>query len=232
MLVIKNLEVTTGGKKILRGINLTVRPREIHVLMGPNGAGKTSLAMVLAGQTNYKITRGEITINDQSLVDLTPDQRAKLGLFVSFQKPVEISGVSLRNILKTVVKEQFEEKLEQALKDLKINDDFLTRSFENFSGGEGKKLELLQAKILVRQFLIFDEIDSGLDPEGLRLVGENLKKMAQKTGIVLITHNPRILKFLKPDRLHVLIRGQIIKTDGLQLIETIEKKGFTWLTKN
>lgn len=227
-LEIRNLKVEASGKKILQGVNLKIKRGEIHVLMGPNGAGKTSLIFALMGHPRYKITDGQITINNKNITNLTADQRAKLGIFVSFQRPVEIPGVSVRNLLRLVVKENLEEKISQTAASLKIDRELLTRHFENFSGGEGKKIELLQAKIIPAKFLILDEIDSGLDIDALRLVARDIQKMAAETapGILLITHYPKILKFVKPDHVHVLIHGNIIKTDGEGLIDKLEKKGY------
>jgi len=236
MLVIENLDVFVQDKKILKGISLSIKKGEIHVLMGPNGAGKTTLAMVLAGHPNYKIKdqRSKIKIDGKDITRLTPDERAKLGLFISFQKPVEIPGVSVRNLLRVAVKENFEKKLGQAIADLKISKDLVVRSFENLSGGEAKKMELFQAKILSPKFLILDEIDSGLDIDALKLVAENIQQMVKNSGgpgILLITHYSRLLKFIKADCIHVLIHGYIVRSDGPELLQKIEKRGYQWLTK-
>lgn len=234
MFKVDNLQVSVGGKAIVKGVSLEIKQGEVHVLMGPNGAGKTSLAMAVMGKPGYQIVGGQITINNKDITKLSPDERAKLGLFVSFQKPVEIPGVTLRNLLRQVVKENFEEKIEKIASDLKINEGLLTRSFEDFSGGEGKRLELFQAKILNPKFLILDEIDSGLDIDSLKLVAENIQQMVKGSdapGILLITHYPRLLKFLKPDCLHVLIRGYMVRSDGPKLLQEIEKRGYQWLTK-
>lgn len=235
-LEIKNLDIEASGKKILKGINLKIRQGEIHVLMGPNGAGKTSLAMAVMGHPNYRLKtqNSNVKINGKDITKLTPDQRARLGLFISFQKPPEVPGVTLRNLLRMVVEEDFEKKLAQNTADLAVKEELLTRSFENFSGGEGKKMEILQAKILSPRFLILDEIDSGLDIDALRLVAKNIWEIAKASnppGILLITHYPRILKFLKPDFLHVLIRGKIVRSNGPKLIQKIEKRGYQWLAK-
>lgn len=227
LLEIKNLSVTACGKKLLKGINLKVESGQIHVLMGPNGAGKTSLAMALAGNPHYQILAGQINLNRKNLGKLTPDQRANLGLFITFQKPVEIPGISARNILRFRLKSDFEGKLNQVISDLKINEELVNRSLENFSGGEGKKLEMLQAEMLLPKFLILDEVDSGLDVDALKLVSEKIQQMAQNgAGILLITHNPRILKYLKFGSLHVIIQGKIVQTDGPKILEAIERKGY------
>jgi len=230
-LEIKNLNIVANNKKILKGINLKIRQGEVHVLMGPNGAGKTSLAMAVMGNPGYQITDGQMTVDGKNITRLTPDERARLGIFISFQKPVEIPGVSVRNLLRQAVKEDLERKIGEAVTDLKINERLLTQSMENFSGGEGKLLELLQAKVLASRFLILDEIDSGLDVDSLRLVTDDIKKMAYKSAILLITHNPRILKFIKADCIHVLIRGYIVRSGDRKLGQEIEERGFKWLAK-
>lgn len=236
MLRIDNLKVAVGGKQILDGITLEVKPGKVHVLMGPNGAGKTSLLMAIMGHPGYRLTGGQITVDDKDISKLTPDKRAKLGLFISFQKPVAIPGVSLRNLLRLVVLDDLEKKMAKNVSDLKINEELLTRSLnQDFSGGEAKKMEFFQAKMLEPRFLILDEVDSGLDIDSLQLVAENIKQMIKKSqapGILLITHNPRILKFIKADHIHVLMHGEIVRSDGPHLAAQIEKKGFQWLTKN
>jgi Fe-S cluster assembly ATP-binding protein len=250
-LKISHLSAFASTKQILFDVNLTIHAGEIHALMGPNGAGKTSLAMVLAGQPNIKIKdqrslrflrfrlgqvrlgQAKIKINGKEISKLTPNQRVKAGLFVSFQKPIEIPGVTIRNLLRTAVAVDFEQRLKDAQKDLKIGDEFITRSFENFSGGENRKLELLQAKVLAPRFLVLDEIDSGLDIDCLSVIAKNIYDMAygkDRCGILLITHSPRVLKYIKPGHLHVMIKGRIVRSDGLKLLEKIEKEGYQWLT--
>jgi len=236
-LTISHLSASAGEKQILSDINLIIQGGEIHALMGPNGAGKTSLVMVLAGSPNYKIKnkKSKIKINGEEISKLTPDERAKSGLFISFQKPIDIPGVTVRNILKMAVRIEFNEKLKKAQSDLRVEDEFLTRSFENFSGGEGKKLELLQAKVLAPRFLVLDEIDTGLDIDALAVVAKTISDMAygrEKCGILLITHSPRVLKFIKPSHLHVMIKGKIVQSDGPALLKKIEKEGYQWLEKD
>lgn len=236
MLKINNLSVEAGKKKVINKLSLAINRGEIHILMGPNGAGKTSLVMAVMGHPGYEVKGGQITVDNKDVSQLTPDKRAKLGLFISFQKPVAIPGVSVRNLLRLVVKEQLEEKILQNTTRLNIKDELLTRSLnQDFSGGEAKKMELFQATMLSPKFLILDEVDSGLDVDSLRLVVANIRQMVKKSdapGILLITHNPRILKFIKPDRIHVLIRGCIAKSGGPEIGEIIEKKGYQWLIKN
>lgn len=233
-LTISHLSASVGEKQILSDINLIIRGGEIHALMGPNGAGKTSLAMVLAGNSAYKIKRGQIAIGDNDITKISPELRARKGLSVSFQKPIEIPGVSLLNILRVAIGLDYKERIKMAQTDLGVEDSFLSRSFENFSGGEGKKIELLQTLVLGSRFLVLDEIDTGLDVDALCIVAKciyNMAKGKQKRGIILITHSPRVLRFIKPDYLHVMIKGKIVRSDGPRLIEKIEKEGYQWLTK-
>lgn len=243
MFEIINLSVSVGSKKILKNINLAIKSGELHVLMGPNGAGKTSLVMALMGAPAYSIpafakaSAGRqstvYSLDEKDMTKLSTDQRAKLGLFVSFQKPVVISGVTVRNLLRLIAPDDLEKKLNQVTKELLVKEDLLSRPLnENFSGGESKKIELLQAVILKPKFLILDEIDSGLDVDALKLVTETIRQMANHSGVLLITHNPRILKFLRPDRIHVLVRGCIVRSGGPEIGEIIEKKGYQWLSKN
>ncbi len=230
---ISGLKVTASGKIILKGLNLKIKKGEIHVLMGPNGAGKTSLVLAAMGHPGYKVTGGRITIDNQEITNLPSEKRSKLGLFVSFQKPPEIPGVSVRNLLRMIIKDDLEEKIAKSMADLEIKEELLGRSLnENFSGGEMRKMELLQAKVLSPRFLILDEIDSGLDIDSLKLITKVISQMAKTAGLLVITHNPKLLKFLKPDYLHVLIKGKIVKSDGLKLGEEIERRGFLWLAKN
>ncbi|MCL4382951.1 MAG: Fe-S cluster assembly ATPase SufC [Patescibacteria group bacterium] len=227
------LKVTVAGKIILKGLNLKIKKGEMHILMGPNGAGKTSLVLAAMGHPGYKVTSGLMTIGNQEITNLPSEQRSKLGLFVSFQKPPEIPGVSVRNLLRMVVKDDLEEKIAKNMHDLQIKEEFLSRSLnENFSGGEMRKMELLQAKVLKPRFLILDEIDSGLDIDSLKLITKIISQMSQNAGLLVITHNPRLLKFLKPDYVHVMLGGRIVKSDGLKLGEEIERRGYSWLAKN
>lgn len=227
------LKVTAAGKIILKGLNLKIKKGEIHILMGPNGAGKTSLVLAAMGHPGYKVTSGLMTIGKQEITNLPSEQRSKLGLFVSFQKPPEIPGVSVRNLLRMAVKDDLEEKIAKNMNDLQIKEELVSRSLnENFSGGEMRKMELLQAKILEPRFLILDEIDSGLDIDSLKLITKIISQMSQTAGLLVITHNPRLLKFLKPDYVHVMLGGRIVKSDGLKLGEEIERRGYSWLAKN
>ena len=245
MLKITNLSVSVGSKKIISDINLAIGQGEIHVLLGPNGSGKTTLAMALMGHPNYKLqitpfdsTQGknykcQINLDGKDITKLEPDQRAKAGLFVSWQKPIAIPGVSVKNLLNLLIKKNLQEKITKISHNLGIKEDLLARSLnENFSGGETRKMELLQANILRPHYIILDEIDSGLDIDALKLVTNNIRQLTKFSGILLITHNLRILKYLKPDRIHILIHGHIVKSGDYKLGEIIDKKGYQWLSKN
>lgn len=228
-----NLRVAVSGKTILKGLNLKIKKGEIHVLMGPNGAGKTSLVLVAMGHPGYKVTDGRIILGNQEITDLPPEKRSSLGLFISFQKPPEIPGVSVRNLLRMVVRDDLEKKIAKNVVDLQIKEELLNRSLnENFSGGEMRKMELFQAKVLSPRFLILDEIDSGLDVDSLRLVVKIISQMTKNAGLLVITHNPRLLKFLKPDYVHVMLGGRIVESDGEKLGEEIERRGYSWLAKD
>jgi Fe-S cluster assembly ATP-binding protein len=229
-LEIRNLAVAVSGKQIIKDVNLKLTAGEIHILLGPNGAGKTTLALAMAGHPHYYV-KGEIILNGSPIQKLSPDQRARLGIFLCFQRPVEIPGVTLRNILRKV-SPKGDGPEEKSLQALKINPGFLSRSFEGFSSGEGKKLELFQAEVLKKKFLLVDEIDSGLDLDNLKLVTDDLGQLAKSgAAILLITHNLRILKLIKPSRIHVLVKGTIRASAGLELAKKIEKEGYLWLSK-
>ena len=237
MLIIKNLFVTTGGKAILKGINLTIRPGEIHCLMGPNGSGKSTLSLALMSHPQYQITEGKILLGKKDITHLSPDKKAKAGLFLAMQTPVAIPGVSVLNLLKTASKNitgkspeprQFVKSIQTGLKDLKLEESFATRSInDGFSGGEKKKIEVLQISLLKPKYLILDETDSGLDVDALKIVGEGLKKHAgPKVGVLLITHYQRILRYIKPDFVHILKEGQIVKSGDHRLAGEIEESGY------
>lgn len=241
MLTIRNLKVTVAKKTVLHGVNLTVRPGEIHAIMGPNGAGKTTLAMSLMGNPGYKLTINNLqfTIDGEDMIKLLPEERAKKGLFVSFQQPIEVTGVSVLSFLRTAYKAlypgekislaEFKERVKEALKRVCLSEEFMQRSLnEGFSGGEKKRAEIAQLLVLRPKFAILDEIDSGLDIDSLRIVAKSIKEGAKKynMGMLLITHYQRILNYIKPNVVHVLINGEIKKTDGMRLVRTIERKGY------
>lgn len=242
-LIIKNLFVQTlEDKKILNGINLTIAKGETHVLMGPNGSGKSTLASALMGHTGYKITSGEIILNGENITNLSPDKRSKAGLFLSFQYPVEISGVNFSSFLRMAANESllhrdkkskrispiaFNNQLMQKAKDLSFNSDISQRSLnEGFSGGEKKKAEILQLAILKPDFAVLDEPDSGLDIDALKHISNSLNGLDFKPGLLLITHYQRILHFIKPDFVHIMIKGKIVKSGKFDLAIEIEKTGY------
>jgi Fe-S cluster assembly ATP-binding protein len=236
-LIITDLYAETGdGKKILNGISLKVNPGEIHAVMGPNGGGKSTLAQVLMGHPGYKISKGNISIGKTDLTRLTPDARAKAGLFLGFQYPVEIAGVNFASFLRMAANENNQEKIspivfrkilnEEATK-LAFGEDMSTRSLnEGFSGGEKKKSEILQLAILKPKFAVLDEPDSGLDVDALKYIANTIIKLKTPPGIILITHYQRILSYLKPDFVHILIKGKITKSGGAALALQIEKNGY------
>ncbi len=236
-LVIKDLRVEVGGKEILKGVNLEVEPGKVHALMGPNGAGKSCLANTLMGNPKYKITGGKIMLDGEDITLLDPTERARKGLFLSFQYPLEISGVTLSNFLRTAYNSvkgvkmnvlDFHKMLKQKMEDLKIDLGFTKRYLnEGFSGGEKKKAEILQLSVLDPKYAILDECDSGLDVNGIKIVGEGVSKLkGPNKGILIITHYYRILKHITPDAVSVLVDGKVVKTGGKELAIDIEENGF------
>ncbi|HLD57383.1 MAG TPA: Fe-S cluster assembly ATPase SufC, partial [archaeon] len=228
-LVVKDLHVSVDGTPILKGINLEVREGEVNTIMGPNGSGKSTLAYALMGHPKYKIEKGEILINGENIVEMPVDERAKRGLFLSFQYPQEISGVTVSNFLRTALNSlrggkisvmDFKKILEEKLDLLKMDHAFGRRYLnEGFSGGEKKKAEILQLAVLQPKFAILDETDSGTDVDALKIIsnGINLVSKAQKMGVLLITHYDRILQYIKTDHVHVLVDGKIVKSGGPEL---------------
>ncbi len=240
-LVVKDLHVSVDGTQILKGINLEVKEGEVNTIMGPNGSGKSTLAYALMGHPKYTIDKGEILINGVNVVDMPADERAKKGLFLSFQYPQEISGVTVSNFLRTALNSirgekisvmDFKKLLEEKLDLLKMDHAFGKRYLnEGFSGGEKKKAEILQLAVLQPKFAILDETDSGTDVDALKIIsnGINLVAKAQKMGVLLITHYDRILQYIKTDYVHVLVDGKIVKTGGPELAKHVEKEGYTAL---
>lgn len=241
MLILSHFVSEVEGKEILHGINLTIHKGEIHVLMGPNGSGKSSLVMSMMGHPSYNLKQknAKFSIDGEDMFSLSPEERAKAGLFVSFQNPVEVSGVSLLAFLRTATKSlrpdekiplsEFKEQLKRTLAAVSLPDDFMSRSVnEGFSGGERKRAEILQMLLLRPKIAVLDEIDSGLDVDSLKSISLMIRKVAkdQQIGILLITHYQRILHFLKPEKVHVLINGKIKKTGGMNLVRQIEKDGY------
>ena len=250
VLEIKDLYVSIDGKEILKGLNLVIKQGEIHALMGPNGSGKSTLAYTILGHPKYKITKGDILLDGKSILEWTSDLRARNGLFLAFQYPHEISGVTVFNFLRTAynslklngnVKDkkqelvsilQFQKMLKEKLSLLKINDDILKRYLnEGFSGGEKKRCEILQMAVLEPTFAVLDETDSGLDIDALKTVSDGINKLSgPNLGVLLITHYNRILKYVKPDHVHVMINGKIAKSGGKKLAEELEEKGYDWIS--
>jgi len=243
-LEIHNLHATVGGKEILKGINLTVRPGEIHALMGQNGAGKSTLSNVLVGHPAYTVTEGSVTFNGKDLLALSPDERSHEGLFLSFQQPVEIPGVSMVNFMRAALNAKrkyqglepmdagsFLKLMRERRKVVELDNKLANRSVnEGFSGGEKKRNEIFQMAMLEPTMCILDETDSGLDVDALRIVAEGFNKLrTPETAAIVITHYQRLLDYLKPDYVHVLMGGRIVKTGGPELATEIERRGFDWI---
>ena len=237
MLEIKDLHVTVDGEEILKGVSLTVEKGKVYALMGPNGSGKSTLANVIMGHPKYTITKGNILLEGQDITKLSPDQRAKKGLFLSFQYPKEVAGITLTNFLRaaynatheplSVVK--FYKLLKSKMQELHVNENFARRYVNTgFSGGEKKKAEMLQMLVLQPAFAILDETDSGLDIDALKVVAEGINLMKNEShGLLLITHYYRILHYVTPDVVYILRDGKIVKTGGKELAQEIEERGFS-----
>ena len=246
MLEIKDLHASINGKEILKGIDLVIRPGEIHALMGQNGAGKSTLSNVLVGNPAYEVTRGSVTFNGKDLLALKPEERAHEGLFLSFQQPVEIPGVSMVNFMRAAINAKrkyhnqeplsagdFLKMMREKRKIVELDSKLANRSVnEGFSGGEKKRNEIFQMAMLEPTLSILDETDSGLDVDALRIVAEGFNKLrTPETSALVITHYQRLLDYLKPDIVHVLLNGRIVKTGGPELALEIEKKGFCRYSK-
>ena len=244
MLKIKNLHVSIGDVKILKGIDLTVNSGEIHAIMGPNGSGKSTLANVIAGKPEYTIDEGTINFNNTPILELTPDERAKLGIFLAFQYPVELPGIPMKQFIKTAldsklksqnIKEttirEFNQMLKVESENIGINQKLIKRSVnEGFSGGEKKRNEMLQMALLKPQLSVLDETDSGLDIDALKTVGQSVNKLSTKENATLIvTHYQRLLNYITPTQVHVLIDGKISKSGDAQLAKELELRGYDWI---
>ncbi len=244
ILEIKNLHAKVGDKEILKGINLTVYPGEIHAIMGPNGAGKSTLANVLAGKPGYEVTEGEILFKGKNLLEMEPHERAQAGLFLGFQYPVEIPGVSMINFMKAAVdaKRQAEGKepmspgeflkfYREKMKETGLPEKLQKRNVnEGFSGGEKKRNEIFQMALLQPDLAVLDETDSGLDIDALKAVAEGVRKLhTPENAQLIITHYQRLLDYIKPDYVHVMYDGKIVKSGGPELAEKLEKEGYKWL---
>jgi Fe-S cluster assembly ATP-binding protein len=243
-LEIRDLYATVEGREILKGVNLTVNQGEIHALMGPNGSGKSTLANTLLGHPKYKVTGGDILVDGESIVGLTPDKRAKKGLFLAFQYPVSVPGVTMFSFLRAAFNAvhtdennqaptlfEFREAMNEKMKLLGVDESFMHRYLnEGFSGGEKKRAEILQLALLKPKFAVLDETDSGLDIDALRVVAEGVTKIAgNDLGVLVITHYQRILKYIKPTFVHVLYEGKITASGGEELSLKLEEKGYGWL---
>ena len=244
MLEIKDLCVSVEGKMLLKGVTLSVKLGEIHAIMGPNGAGKSTLAKVLAGHPSYEITSGEVIYKGKNLLELEPEERSHEGLFMSFQYPIEIPGVSNLQFLRTAVNakrkakgeeeitvEDFEKLFDEKMQLMEIKPEFKQRNInEGFSGGEKKRNEILQMAVLNPELAILDETDSGLDIDAMRIVARGINKlMNPNMGLVLITHYQRLLDYIKPDVVHVMVDGKIAQSGGPELALELEEKGYDWI---
>ena len=244
MLEIKNLHVSIDGKEILKGLNLNVNAGEIHAIMGPNGSGKSTLSSVIGGNEDYEVTKGSIFYKDENIEDLSPDERANKGIFMSFQYPVEIPGITVTNFIKTAINSNLKSKGEKEMsasimlkkirekaKLLEIDSKFLSRSLnEGFSGGEKKRNEIFQMAMLEPSLAILDETDSGLDIDALRIVASGVNKIKNNNNaIVIITHYQRLLDHIIPDYVHVLQDGKIAKSGTKDLALQLEEKGYDWI---
>ncbi len=245
MLSIKNLHVSVEGKAILNGLNLEVKPGEVHAIMGPNGSGKSTLSATLAGREDYEVNDGSVTFQGKDLLELDPEDRAGEGIFMAFQYPVEIPGVSNQFFLQTAVnavrkyREQepldrfdFADFIEDKIKLLKMPEDLLTRSVNvGFSGGEKKRNDILQMAALEPELCILDETDSGLDIDALKIVANGVNALRnQQRAFIIVTHYQRILDYIQPDYVHVLYQGRIVKSGDFSLVKQLEEQGYGWLT--
>jgi Fe-S cluster assembly ATP-binding protein len=237
MLTIKNLHAGIEENEILKGINLQVNPGEVHAIMGPNGSGKSTLSSVITGRDAYAVSKGTITFEGEDLLELSPEERAHKGIFLSFQYPIEIPGVTVSNFLKTAINEsrkaRGEEPMEAKEMLKKMRDKMtLLEMDEGFSGGEKKRNEIFQMAMLEPKLAILDETDSGLDIDALRIVANGVNKLRSKdNAVVMITHYQRLLNYIKPDFVHVLWNGQIVRSGDATLAHELEEKGYDWLKK-
>ena len=244
MLEIKNLSVEIKNKNILKDFNIKIKDGEIHAVMGPNGVGKSTLSKVIMGDKNYNVISGNIFYNDIDITNMEVDERARLGIFMAMQNPISIDGVKNSEFLKTALSTiqdrnvsiyEFIKTMDKATKELEMDSNMLHRSInKGFSGGERKKNEILQMKVLQPSFIILDELDSGLDVDSLKIVCKNIKnylKEFPKTSVLIITHYPKILQYIKPDYVHAFTNGKVTKTSDISLAYEIEKNGYTGLNE-
>jgi Fe-S cluster assembly ATP-binding protein len=246
MLEIRNLHANVEGKEILRGINLVVNPGEVHAIMGPNGSGKSTLAQVLSGHPAYEVTEGEVIFDGMNLLEMAPEERAREGVFLAFQYPVEIPGVSNANFLKAAVNEtraargleeldalEFLDLLKEKMKLVEMDRSFLSRPVnEGFSGGEKKRNEIFQMAVLEPKLAILDETDSGLDIDALKIVSNGVNQLrSPDRSMIVVTHYQRLLNYIVPDFVHVLASGRIIKSGGKELAFELEERGYDWIIR-
>jgi Fe-S cluster assembly ATP-binding protein len=244
VLEIKDLHATVDGNEILKGIDLTVRAGEVHAIMGPNGSGKSTLAKVLAGHPAYEVTKGEVLYEGKNLLELAPDERAREGIFLAFQYPIEVPGVSNAQFLRLAYNEkrkhtgeeeldplEFKDLLKERAKIVEMDASFMSRAVnEGFSGGEKKRNEILQMAVLEPKLAVLDETDSGLDIDALRVVAEGVNKLrTSDNAIILVTHYQRLLNYIVPDYVHVLAGGRIVREGGKELALELEEKGYDWI---
>ena len=248
VLKIENLHVSIDGKEILKGVDLTLRQGEVHALMGPNGSGKSTLSYALMGHPNYEVTEGTVLLDGVNLLELEADERAKAGIFLAFQYPTSIPGVTVANFLRHAVSNirnpgrkegedlismrDFRKELRAEMDELGMDQEFARRYLnEGFSGGEKKRAEVLQLAMLRPSFAILDETDSGLDIDAVRIVSEGVNKVAAKaaTGILVITHYQRILNYIKPQFVHILFGGRIVENGGPEIVDILEREGYDWI---
>lgn len=241
-LIIKDLHAEVDGKEILKGVNLEIKGGETHAIMGPNGTGKSTLASVVMGHPKFTVTKGEIILDGKDVLEMEVDERARAGLFLGMQHPAEVPGVTNSDFIKTAMNTRLEEgknislfkfirEYDHAVTDLKMNSDLPHRYLnEGFSGGEKKRNEILQMKMLKPKIAILDEIDSGLDVDALKVVGENVTAMKSKDlGLLLITHYQRLLEYISADVIHVMMQGRIVRSGDIKLMERIDTEGYDWL---
>jgi Fe-S cluster assembly ATP-binding protein len=243
---VRNLHVNVNGKEILKGVNLIIQRGEVHALMGPNGTGKSTLAYSLMGHPNYEITEGEVWFKGQNIVDMAPDERSRMGIFLAFQYPVAIPGVSVANFLRSAINArrksvnssdkgvsvpEFRKVLKERMDLLKMDYAFAGRYLnDGFSGGEKKRAEILQMAVLKPEIAILDETDSGLDIDALRIVSEGVNALrGPELGVLVITHYQRILNYIKPDRVHIMLGGRIVESGGSDLALHLEEHGYDWV---
>ncbi|MDI3270672.1 MAG: Fe-S cluster assembly ATPase SufC [Bacillota bacterium] len=241
-LVIRNLHASVDGNPILKGVNLEIQGGTVHAVMGPNGAGKSTLAFALAGHPRYEVTEGEVLLNGENILEMEADERAKQGLFLAFQYPAEVPGVTVANFLRVALNQvrgeevpvkEFIQKLHEKMDLLEIPHSFSSRYLnDGFSGGEKKRNEMLQLAMLEPKMAVLDETDSGLDIDAVRIVAESVNHLkGPQMGVMVITHYSRILRYLKPDFVHVMFDGRIVRSGGPELAEKLEAEGYNWLRR-